>query len=197
MSFFDQIIGKIFPRQENPSPTSIKEILKRTDKEQKKYLDWLSERHHEPLVKAISQAYFYKKTQISSSIKIHLFNSQGAEGFAIDYMPDIGQENFQHLFDYLKNRILEINYFLQASERRILDKGSYVETTQKYYLKPKWKHALKDQNILNQLYGNILIELIHIDRQPGYIKFLVTHYQDRLFTPALDYDELINCLFIT
>ena len=196
MSFFDQIIGKIFKNQQSSSPLHHKEILQRSDKELNKYNSWIQTKRHHQIIEAVSQAYFYKKTQIISPIEVHLFQSQGADGFAIKYDQTIGKENFQHLFDYFKNQVLNFGYKLQASERNFKDKGSHIEIIQKYYLKPALKTLTKiDSSIINQQYGNILIEHISLDKSPGYLKFLVTFYQDRLFTVVKDYDELINRLF--
>ena len=196
MSFFDQIIGKIFKNQQTTLSLQHKEVLKRTDKELNKYKSWIHEKRHHQIVEAVSQAYFYKKTQIISPIEIHLFQSQGADGFAIKYDQTIGKENFQHLFDYFKDQVLDFGYKLQVSERNFKDKNSHVEIIQKYYLKPAHKNLTEPtSSTINQQYGNILIEHISLDKSPGYLKFLVTFYQDRLFTVVKDYDELINRLF--
>ncbi|MFT6053161.1 MAG: hypothetical protein ACJAS3_000119 [Roseivirga sp.] len=47
----------------------------------------------------------------------------------------------------------------------------------------------------NQLYGNILIEYVMIVRKPSYIKLMANIYQDRMYSEALAFDELIEKLF--
>lgn len=194
MSFFNDIIHKIFP-QNNPQPISVKEILKRNEKYQKNYTSWLAKQAHIELLKPIEKAYSYKKTNIISPIQVHLFQSTGANGFAITHETTFGKQGFQFLMDYFKDVVLSSNYYIQTAERHLLDKGDFVEMKEKYYLKPTFKIAFADAQLCNQLYGNILIEYLAVDNQPAHLKVLVTHYSDHLYMPPMDYDELIRKLF--
>ncbi len=195
MSYFDQILKKIFANRTSLVNDYVKQILKRSPKDKQAYQKWLSSDQHKEFITAIAQAYFYKKADIVSSIQVHLFKSNGANGFAISYHPNFGKKKFQHLLDYFKERVQTLNYHLQVAERKITDRGDYVETKDKYYLKPSIRLGTINQGLCNQLYGNILLEHISVDNRPSYIKVLVTYYNDHLFAKALDYDDFIEELF--
>jgi hypothetical protein len=197
MQFFNQIFQKLFP---NPSSNILlKEVLERSEKDKKAYQVWKDTEAHKPLLEAIAKAYFYKKTNIVSDIQVHLLKITGAKGLAISYHPTFGEKNFQHFFDFLKDKVLSFNYFLQTSEKRISEKEDFMETKEKYYLKPnasfKFNTSFKSAEKTNQLYGNILLEYIKIDDKPSYIKLLVTFYQDAMYSQVMDFDEFVGMIF--
>ncbi len=193
-SFFEQIIEKIFPAKITANQPLVREVLQRSIKDQANYKIWLDSSFQKEMIKKISKAYFYKKANISSELQVHLFNAHGANGFAITYHQDFEVKSFQHLLDYFKDLILRLNYRLQIADRQMTDKGSYVETIDKYYLKPYIKEDAMEAKICNQLFGNVLLEHVSIDNKPSYIKILVTTYNDYSFTKALDFDEFTEIL---
>ncbi|NJO02488.1 MAG: hypothetical protein HC880_13075 [Bacteroidia bacterium] len=196
MAFFNEFINKFFASNNPDRNQPVKEVLKRSEKYQAAYLNWRQEKKHIPLVQSIAQSYHYRRTNIFTSIQIHLFRSQGAQGFAISYKPSFGAENFRHLLDHFKDRVLELNYRVNLAESAMAEKPSYVEHKEKYYLKPdiSWEE-IRDARI-NQRYGNILLEWVEIDNRPSYLKVLVTFYQDHQFSLVWDYDEFVDKLFI-
>ena len=193
MTFFNQIINKIFsPDHQGENLVVINEILKRSEKDIQLYQLWLKE--EKDILKAINKAYYYKKAHIQSDIKIHLFESDSANGFAITYNSSFGEKNFQHLLDFFRDKTISLNYKLQSSEIRMRDKKEFVEIRERYYLKPDIRQQAMEEKTVNQLYGNILFELIKIDNKPLYMKVLATHYMDSNFTQVLDYDDFIELL---
>ena len=191
MSFFDQIVGKLFGKQA-PKSAFIHEVLTRSEKELAQYDSWRSTRASEDLVLDIERAYHLKKQGIVSAVEVHLLESQYANGFAISYNQQFTPENFTHIFDYFKEKGLEQGYKLAQADRRILDNEKYEETIEKWYLKPNGEDMGSD--IIDQRFGNILIEKIDIDRKPSYVKFMANVYQDRLYTKAKPFAELIDLI---
>lgn len=194
MSFFEDIIQKIFPTEPSRS-NSFKEVLQRTERYERAYRKWLLSSKKDTILHAISKAYFYKKTNITSRIQVHLFQSNGANGFAISYDPFFGPASFRFLLDYFKEKVQKLSYKIQSSEKQILDKKYYIEEKEIYYLKPFSPSKNKTSSLTNQRYGNVLLEHITIDGRPGYLKVLVTFYADYQFTPVQDYDDFIENLF--
>ncbi len=175
----------------------MRETLERLPREQEAYQSWKNSDSCYLLLQKIAKAYYYQKTNISSDIKVHLFTSPGANGFAINYEPIFGSKTFDYLLDYFKDQTLEQKYKIQMAERKIMVKGDWIETKDKYYLKPSIKIQMLDDQLVNQLYGNVAIELIKKDQTPLYLKLLVTHYKDHQFSEVLDYDDLIGKLLST
>ncbi len=197
MNFFNQIYQKIFPNTENGNnpPIEVRETIKRNTSYLQDYQDWIANKSIQKLIEPIQKAYHFKKININSATQVHLLRSGGANGFAITYDPVFGKEAFQFLLDYWKDKIKTLNYQLQIAERRITEKKDYVETKEKYYLKPSIRLEAMQNKLCNQLYGNILLEYVQIDERPSYLKVLVTYYVDALFSEVLDYDDLVKILF--
>ena len=192
MSFFDDVVGKLFGKQ--PSKTAyIHEILERSEKDLVNYERWINSEERPELIKEIERAYYLKKQGVLSQIDVHLLDSKYANGFAISYTETIGKENFQNIFDYLKDRALENGYKIAQADRRILDKPSHEETIEKWYLKPISEEM--EGGIVNQRFGNVLIEKIEVDRKPSYIKFMANVYQDRQYTEAEPFQNLLDKVF--
>lgn len=190
MSFFDKIFNRIFSDKENPViGVAVHEVLTRNPREIKAFDAWKFSSVYPQLLEEVSNAYYYKKTGIRSEMTIHLFQSVYANGFAISYLPRIGKKHFQYLFDVFRERVIGMNYRIANADRQIIDKKSYVETREKYFLKPSL-NLQGDASVLNeQLYGNISLEHVLADNQPQYIKVLASIYSDRLYKSALSYDE--------
>ena len=134
-----------------------------------------------------------KKQGIQSSVDVHILKSQYANGFAISFSEAFTEESFKHSFDWFKERVLELGYKISVADRKISEKNTCEETVEKWYLKPLTEDL--ETGIANQRYGNITVEKIEIDRKPNYIKFLASIYQDRLYTKALTFEELLENLF--
>jgi hypothetical protein len=49
---------------------------------------------------------------------------------------------------------------------------------------------------IDQLYGNISIELHKFNDQPNYIKLMASIYADRLYKIHEDFDELVELLLV-
>lgn len=194
MSFFDNVVGKIFGKQ-SPKTAFIHEVMSRSDREIENYEAWKKTEECESLISDIERGYYLKKQGIASSIEVHLLESKYSNGFAVTFNQEFTEENFQHVFDYLKARGLEQGYKLAQADRRILDKDTYEETIEKWYLKPNGSDL--GTGIADQKFGNILIEKVAIDRKPNYLKLMANVYQDRLYTEARPFSELIELIFKT
>ncbi len=195
MSYFDKIVGKLFSGKKVAGVTEVHEVLKRNERDQKLYEQWINSEDSTHLIQQLAQAYYYKKTAIRSEMEVHLFNTAYANGFALTYPPQITPKHFQHLFDYFKDKVQAMPYRLVTADRRIIDRNRYVETIEKYYLKPPLSTQQIARHAIDQQYGNIIIEHILIDDQPSYIKLLVSIYSDSLYQEALGYDEFMSRLF--
>lgn len=192
MSFFDDVVGKLFGKQASKA-AYIHEMLERSEKELEAYELWLAGTEKSDLLKEIERGYYLKKQGILSEIDVHLLDSKYANGFAVSYNQAIGKENFRNIFDYLKDKVLENGYKLAQGDRRILDKENHEETIEKWYLKPISEDL--ESQLVNQRFGNVLIEKIDVDRKPSYIKFMANVYQDRQYTVAEPFQDLLDKVF--
>ena len=195
MTFFDKISRKLFPG-DKPKPTvDVHEVLKRPERDQLAYEAWRDQPESGTLVGEVSQAYYYKKTNISSELEVHLLNTAYANGFAVSYVPRVPAKEFQHLFEYFKDQVSSMGYRVVNADRRIKDKVTYVETIEKYYLKPPLHQGDIKAGSIDQLYGNVVVEHVLINNRPSYIKVQASIYSDRLYQDALHFDDFADRLF--
>ena len=192
MDFLDDLLNQLFPESNQNEPVQVKEELRRNERYLQHYRVWKESSCLADLLKSVEDSYYQKKRQAEGIYHMHLFQSAPANGFALSYHPAIGARAFQFLFDYLRDQALALNYRLQNTDRHIRDRGTYVQTTEKHYLKP---NNSPGQALNNQRYGNILLEHVLIDQQPSYLKLLVNVYSDHQFTEALSFEDLLSKLF--
>lgn len=189
MGFFEDVVGKLFGKQQADQPI-IHEVLERSEVELGAYRAWKNSERRVDLVNDFDRAYSLKKQLVESSMEVHLLESKYSNGFAITYNDQIPTDQFRHLFDFFKDQVLDVGYKLSQGDRRIKHKGQYEESIEKWYLKPLAEDL--QVAVIDQRYGNILIELVSLDRKPSYLKLMANIYQDRLYSKALPFDELYN-----
>ncbi|MCU0392162.1 MAG: hypothetical protein MUE81_13665 [Thermoflexibacter sp.] len=201
MSFFEKIIQQIFGNHKvNSTVPLIEEEIKRSEFYRSAYFRWVNDKNYRWLLQKIKESYELKKQGEIADLQVHILNSTGAKGLAITYSPLMNEQDLQFLFDYLKDRLLNLEYRLYTSDRRTFDHTDYVESIEKHYLKPKSDKTHKNistnaKEMFDQRYGNILIEYISIDAKPSFLRFMTQYYSDFLYTPVQPFDDLIDILF--
>ncbi|MEH0157055.1 hypothetical protein V6R21_23240 [Limibacter armeniacum] len=196
MSFFDKIIKKLFPDGENQSTPSklpvVTEQLKRSVKEQQHYKAWLYSEQHIGMTEKFSNAYWKKVNEIDSDIKAVVLDTPYSRGFAFFPHQSISDSDFRNFFDFLRDRMLEIGYRNNISDRRIFDRGSYVEAVEKHYLKPTVSYNELKQ--ADQRYGNVLIELKSRDDKVTLLTLQSNIYAGRQYKEPLSFADLAGRL---
>ncbi|WP_188558638.1 hypothetical protein [Hymenobacter glacieicola] len=153
---------------------------------QQVYLNWMG-----PYFKA----YHYQKAGLPGGMfRVQLARDAGRPGAVFLYDPSIGPGNFRHLFDFIRDRVLGLGYHVGASSHRTVRHEQYTESTQKHFLKPQ-PHDCTNTGRCNQRYGNITLDLVSINGQPGFLRLLSNPFTDSIFTPAHSFDELIDAVF--
>ncbi|MEM7549724.1 MAG: hypothetical protein AAF363_08620 [Bacteroidota bacterium] len=194
MTFFDKIYDQLFQSNNKPKQELVSEAIKRTEQERKAYFNWQNIGGYKPIFNQIFEAYQDKLQNKDSAWQVHLLQMSGANGFAVTYRNELGSQVFQHFFDLLKDKCMNLDYKLANADVRISAKKDIVETKERYYLKPMINTKNTEQ-LFDQKFGNILIEHILINDRPSYIKFTASIYSDHLYAKALSFEELMNEIF--
>lgn len=189
MTFFDKIYRKLFP-VENKLVLD-HQTLVRSEKEKRRFEQWLLNGQHHTLLNKIHHAYHLKLTDIKDNIPIVLFRSPYANGFAIRNNEEIRDKGFPMLLEYFKMKILELGYRQAGSDKKLSAIDSEVLTVEKYYLKP----PMQLEPPIDQLYGNIALELHYFNDIPNYLKLTASIYSDRMYQPHLEFSEMVEKLF--
>ncbi|GAB3329779.1 hypothetical protein GCM10027429_06140 [Marivirga atlantica] len=191
MSFFDAVYNKLFKKHE-PNTVLSHKALKRSEKERVSFKDWLQDDVSSTLLEKIHKAYHLKRTDIEGEIPILLFRSVYANGFAIKNNIEVSDRDFHFLLDYFKHKLLALGYRQAGSDSKVTAKDGFVLTVDKFYMKP----PLQVEPPIDQLYGNIAIELHLMDDKPNYLKLMASIYSDRMYKEHQDFDELVELLLI-
>mgnify|MGYP006268077639 CR=1 FL=1 len=191
MSFFDDVYNKIFGKNVPKNTKILHERLQRSGAYNDKYREWINGSWHSTRLAGIRTSYELKKKGIEQNPVVHVMNNQYACGFAISFTDYFNRDEFSYMLDHLSEKLLKLDYKLANSDLQITDKGTYTETVEKKYLKPR----INVEPPIDQKYGNILIENVMINDKPSYFKLSANIYSDRLYTKALSFEELADYIF--
>lgn len=151
----------------------------------RRILDWLN----------MQYASFVMSGESEIDKTIDFLNTPSAKGFVLHFDEQLhNRNNFLNLFDYLKERVLEMNYKKYMSDTRTYNKtrnnNTWVEMKQRHYLKPRFK-VLED-NTFDQRFGNIKIELLFRNDKIHNLQFSATRYNDRNFAEGNTFNDLMR-----
>ncbi len=196
MSDFWKYIKNIFKAAEESSPNQpvIHELIIRTDEEQKDYDYWKETLVRRRLSDWLNQQYaIYKVLPNDIDEGLNFLNTPSSKGFAIHFhQTQYSKRDAVHFMDYLKERVLSLNYRTQISDARVFNRTNWVEAIQRHYLKPRIN--FEEGKKTNQKFGNITIELVFRNDIPYQLKFQATTYSDSLYKDASDFSDLMNHL---
>lgn len=176
----------------SPSQPTIHEVIHRSDEFLSQYENWKQSLIKHRLIDWLNHEY----TLHTSSPKdideaLDFLNMPSSKGFVIHVSKtDFKEKDITYLFDYLKEKILALEYRTQISDTRTYDRPNWVERADRHYLKPK--PNFEDKTKMNQLYGNINIQLVWRNDKAYYLKLSATHYQDHLYQEAYPFKNLMN-----
>lgn len=196
MNFFNYITEKLFPQKRDENLPFVQEELKRNSAEIKHYELWKESLEKEHLLNYIRNQYQLSLTGDEDKSMIRVLLGRSSYGFILRFPANIDAKGFQNLFDFFKETVSDLDYYTYLSDvkhfnRRKL-KNDYIETIERHYLKPALKNLNQAGFPLNQLYGNILIELTKINDRPTHLKFQTNHYNDSKYKRALPFDDLME-----
>lgn len=193
MSFFDEIIQKVFAHQKSDKPLEMLESVKRSIKEEIQYNKWIQSNEARSALVKISESIELKRLG-GKDVKpqVILSESNYANALSIIFNNRDDEAISRLLMDYFKEVILSINYRLQVSERKIKENQNSVQVKEMYFLKPEIKVDDFDNPPIKQLYGNIILERVLLNNQPQYLKIQANVYNDRFYQNALPFNDLLN-----
>jgi len=192
-NFFDDLFKKVFQSSENV-PMNLKENYSFKKDELDEAVLWAQNQDGKEILELIYKNYHFKKTQISDTPQVHIFESPYANGFAISYDEPFDNKSFSKLFLAFSQRVLALGYRQVSLDRKFEEINDQVKLTEKFYFKPPLQAPIMGE-IISQLFGNVTLEKVSIDNNPSYIKFLVTVYSDRLYQDPKPFDQLMDLLF--
>lgn len=195
MSDFFENIRKLFLNSSKDHQPDMHEPLERSAADVEAYRTWKNSMRKTRLLMGLyDRVYHRSAAETSVQFDLHFVESSSTNGFLLMYTPHVmGAKDLQHLFDFLKERVLQQGYSTYMSDVRRRVKNDEVETIERHYLKPRLKANQPDQGI-EQLFGNITIEHTLLDDEPQHLKFIANIYTDHKYTEAGHYNDLLKLL---
>ena len=187
-----QRIKTLFKEAEQSSLSNpiIHTILERSDKQKSDFYRWSDLGYEQHFFSWLQNCYrtFVNKEQ--SPKEISFLNTTSKKGFVLYLNRGKRFDRPEYIMDAIWNRIKKLGYVNYVSDKKSYNTGPYIESSQRHYLKPPLDFS--PGNKLNQLYGNVCIELILRNDRPQYLKFSATTYQDHMFQDAYEFSTLIQ-----
>jgi len=178
----------LFPQNKE---VSVHEVLKRSTQFLKSYNTWrTSDRATEELAQ-IKQSYQNKLLNMKPSIDIEIYRSPYANGLIIYPVLDKKSLSVRFLMEYIREILENEGYRLVHADRKTMENGKDVKAIEKYYLKPPVSATIP----IDQLFGNVILELNYKNNNPSRFKMIANIYSDRLYNEARTFEDLITLLF--
>lgn len=193
--FWDQI-RQLFQQVETSSPSqpAVHHLIERTPEQRLDYDRWKNSLIKRRLIAWIGEQYtIFRLAPDDIDEAVDFLQSPSSNGFIIHFhTTNYSRTEVTHLFDYLKEQVLQQGYRSQLSDLRTYSRPDWVETVERHYLKPPSQS--RDAGKMDQRYGNITIELTLRDDRVYQLKFLANNYQDHLYQDAEEFRELMQAL---
>ncbi|PRY12371.1 hypothetical protein CLV24_108115 [Pontibacter ummariensis] len=182
--FFGRLLGL-----KRGGPTCNK--LERSKKFKLAYKQWVAAQVYLKWTGAFFKAYHYKKANLPADYRVQLVQGEHTRGIIFFYDPSIGDQNFEFLFDLLKDRVEALGYTLHSCDTLEIRHDRYREQIEKRLLTPP-ASDVNGTSLCNQLYGNILLDHIKVNKRPGYIRLAANAYADSFFSRPLSFNKLLE-----
>lgn len=194
MSFWDQI-ADIFRSAEasTPAAPTVHELINRDEVTQLDYDRWRRTLGRKRLLNWLTDQYAIKRGNGRTDEAVGFLDTNSSKGFVIYFhKTNYRREEIQHFFDYLKERMLQLGYRSQISDRRIFPRQDWVETQERHYVKPRNRY--EEGSKLNQRFGNVMIEFELRNDIPHNLRLRATVYQDAQYEEADSFAALMIAL---
>jgi hypothetical protein len=163
------------------------------------FLLWQKEEKWKALIELIDRAFSDKLiTGKSVTESISIMNSTYANGWLVHCgEQDFNDTDYKHFAYLLYNKVKSLDYTLNLAEVRSQERTPNIETITKYYLKPSLRNRfISDNDLANQLYGNITISYKCVNGRPFEFKFEAHAYLDSNYTVPLDFANLKDLVLV-
>lgn len=200
MSSFWKNIKNIFNSAEESSPNQpvLHKVIERTEEELVQYEKWKETLSKDRLLNWIREEHVnFMVDPKSTDAAIDFLDTPSSKGFVIHfYKTRYPSKEIIHLFDFLKEKIINTGYKTYLSDTRTYNKKEWVEKLDRHYLKPPTNRHDPRKKAFNQRFGNITIELLFRNDKIYLLKFSATSYTDRYYEEAEDFNDLMKILYL-
>lgn len=195
MTFVNRILKSLFPKNssEEQSENLLTERISRPSYFLEAFEEWQQSIKPNYHCKRLLRNYHEKIRLTDSNVNFYLYQNRASNGFYFGTESFFEEDEYGFMFELFKNRCLKAGYRLNHSKREIAERNEIVQTKEFYYLKPPLPQNTVEK--INQLWGNISIEMLQNNGKTTYIKLMAHAYNDSLYSQEKKFEELIEILF--
>jgi hypothetical protein len=172
-------------------PVKVNEVLKRSSQYQDKYDKWANDFIHQSKWRDYYIAIKNGVEQPSNAGNVLYSTYNGSHALALFDPHKESAEYWKYRLDWLKRQAQAIGYRIQNENRYIEEVHNEVVTREMYYLKP----PIAFEPPIDQLWGNLRLELKVKGLEVDYLKIQTTFYTDYNYKKPGEFTELIDRLF--
>lgn len=169
-------------------PVTVHEPLRPSATELQDYRQWVSGPVPSLMDQYIRNELRGLRAGLPARGAVHLVTSQSSAAIIVYGGETYDADDFRRYFHLLSERIRQLGYRKANADRMIEEKKGTIETRLRIYLKPGFSSSTP----LDQKYGNVLLELLFLDREMQYFKLQASWYSDRSWYEAHPFDELLE-----
>lgn len=121
---------------------------------------------------------------------VYFISDRGINGFALDLRKfDMTLQDLRNFQNHLVVQLKDFGYTKHYHKVETTQKSGYVECIYRYYLKPSYQITMTTP--INQLFGNVCIELVSRNDKLFRLVVKVMYYSDRNYQKELPFDRFL------
>lgn len=188
-------LNSLFSKKEDRKGESYNKKLPENHISREEFINWSTKSEElTGLLSSLKAEYHnYRAAHENHKKWVDFLDSSGANGIMIHPSKYPGEiENWHFVAEFLKDIVLSWGYKLYSSNKRFTADSSGT-THFRHYLKPPVKNVLSPP--VDQLFGNVTIELTERNADIETLKIQIQHYNDRNYQPPQDIEDLYYSIF--
>lgn len=182
--------------QSSAQQPAVHELIQRTEAEhifKEKFIGKLVHRRLNDWL--IDQYAIFSTSDEKGDTTINFVSTKSLRGFVIHFREtQYSRAEIIAFFDYLKDRVLTLNYTSYVSDVKQYNRGQWSEEMQRHYLKPSIRLKEIKNKKINQQFGNINIELLTRNAKVWDLKFSATIYNDHIYNSGEPFGSLLTTI---
>ncbi|MEY3052062.1 MAG: hypothetical protein RLY31_1847 [Bacteroidota bacterium] len=170
------------------------EVIHRSEADMQAFRAWQGSLRHRRILDWLHDQYaVWQVLPDDVDPAVDFLHTPSSKGFAIHlHRTDYSRQELTFLLDHFRDRVCSLDYKVQLSDTRSWTNTDRVETVERHYLKPR--PAWSENRRFDQKFGNITLELVLHDEKPQLFKCRANCYNDRLYSDAQAFPQLMQAL---
>lgn len=198
MNLFSRLFSQLYPNKSEEKAIESEVLVREPIKQNKVFLknfeEWIYNEMHLSLLNDLKEKRAQRKQQNPQGVNYFEVQNSTYSGFYFYGEERWNSSDYSYLVHYFLEQLKKLDYFVANSVREVIEEPEELKTTEQFFLKPALK--FRKETPYNQLYGNLEIEHKIIDGETKMVKLMSSVYNDQHYNSAMNFDALLNKLFL-